>query len=107
MFIGLLKAYERTHNVAYIDRVEKWAALYTTKSREELLELNASGFHRDESGEGLGPYRRLQRWVPGAVMLSLFQERNKYDHWRMVQRITDFIRESGRVRCCQCSPFVT
>jgi len=37
------------HNVAYIDRVEKWAALYTTKSREELLELNASGSHRDES----------------------------------------------------------
>jgi hypothetical protein len=54
LFIGLLKAYERTHNVAYIDRVEKWAALYTTKSREELLELNASGSQRDESGEGLG-----------------------------------------------------
>jgi hypothetical protein len=98
LFIGLLKAYKRTHNVAYIDRVEKWAALYTTKSREELLELNASGSHRDESGEGLGPYRRLQRWVPGAVMLSLFQERNKHDYWRMVQMITDLTRESTRVR---------
>jgi hypothetical protein len=50
LFIGRLKAYKRTPNVAYIDRVEKWAALYTTKSREELLELNASGSHRDESG---------------------------------------------------------
>jgi hypothetical protein len=107
LFIGLPKAYERTHNVAYIDRVEKWAALYTTKSREELLELNASGSHRDQSGEGLGPCRRVQRWVPGAVGLSLFQERNKHDYWRMVQMITDFIRESARLRCSQCSPFVT
>jgi hypothetical protein len=84
----------------------KWTALYTTKSREEVLELNASS-HRDESGEGLGPYRRLQPWAPGAVMLSLFQEKNKHDYWRMVQMITDFIRASARVRCSQCSPFVT
>ena len=37
LFIGLLKTYERTHNVAYIDYVARWAALYTSKSREELL----------------------------------------------------------------------
>jgi unsaturated rhamnogalacturonyl hydrolase len=96
LFIGLLKAYERTHNVAYIDYAEKWAALYTTKSREELLELDASGSHRDESGEGVGPIPGdCNRWVPGTVMLSLFQERNKQDYRRMVRMITDFIRESA------------
>jgi hypothetical protein len=54
-FIGLLKTYERTHHFAYINYVEKWASLYTKKSREEILELDATGSHRDESGEGVGP----------------------------------------------------
>ena len=96
LFIGLLKTYERTHNVAYIDYAEKWAALYTTRSREELLELDASGSHRDESGEGVGSIPGdCNRWVPGAVMLSLFQEQHKHEYLRMVQMITDFIRESA------------
>ena len=96
LFIGLLKTYERTHNVAYIDYAEKWADLYTTRSREELLELDASGSHRDESGEGVGPIPGdCNRWVPGAVMLSLFQEQHKHEYLRMVQMITDFIRESA------------
>jgi unsaturated rhamnogalacturonyl hydrolase len=96
LFIGLLKTYERTHNVAYIDYVARWAALYTSKSREELLELDATGSHRDESGEGVGPIPGdCNRWVPGVVMLSLFQERNNQSYLRMVQMITDFIRESA------------
>lgn len=91
LFIGLLKTYERTHNPAYIDYVEKWAALYTTKSREEILELDATGSHRDESGEGVGPIPGdCNRWVPGVVMLSLFQERKKQDYLRMVEMITRF-----------------
>jgi hypothetical protein len=66
LFIGLLKTYERTHNVAYIDYVERWAALYTAKSREELLELDTSGSHRDESGEGSGPYPAIATVGPPA-----------------------------------------
>lgn len=96
LFIGLLKTYERTHNVAYIDYVSRWAALYINKSREELLELDAAGSHRDESGEGVGPIPGdCNRWVPGVVMLSLFKERNHQSYMRFVQMITDFIRESA------------
>jgi len=96
LFIGLLKAYERTHNVAYIDFAEKWATLYTAKSREDILELDASGSHRDESGEGVGPIPGdSNRWVPGRVMLTLFQERHKPVYLRMVQMITDFIHDSA------------
>jgi hypothetical protein len=34
------------------------------EERGKLLELNASGSHRDESGKGLGPYRRLNVGLP-------------------------------------------
>jgi unsaturated rhamnogalacturonyl hydrolase len=96
LFIGLTKTYEQTHNVAYIDYVARWAALYTSKSREELLELDATGSHRDESGEGVGPIPGdCNRWVPGVVMLSHFQERNNQSYLRMVQMLTDFIRKSA------------
>jgi unsaturated rhamnogalacturonyl hydrolase len=96
LFIGLLKTYERTHNVAYLDYAARWASLYTTKSREEILELDATGSQRDESGEGIGPIPGdCNRWVPGVVMLSLFQARNDQKYLRMVQMITDFIRESA------------
>ena len=96
LFVGLLKTYERTHNVAYLNYVEKWAAQYTSKSREETLELDATGSHRDESGEGTGPIPGdCNRWAPGRVMFTLFQERHEQDYLRMVQMIIDFIRRSA------------
>jgi unsaturated rhamnogalacturonyl hydrolase len=84
LFIGLMKAYERTHNAAYLNYAEKWADLYTPKSREEILELNGG----PQPGE-------CTRWAAGDLMLSLFQERNKQDYRRMARMITDFIRESA------------
>jgi len=96
LFIGLLKTYERTHQAAYLQYVARWAALFTGKSREEILELDATGSHRDESGEGVGPIPGdCNRWVPGVVMLSLFQERKDQNYLHMVQMITTFIRESA------------
>jgi hypothetical protein len=81
--MDLVKAPERTHNVASIDRVENWAAVYTASIAMKV--------------GGLCPCRRLQRWAPGAAMLSVFEERNKHDYRREVRMITDFIRESVRV----------
>jgi unsaturated rhamnogalacturonyl hydrolase len=84
LFIGLMKTYERTRNTAYLDYAEKWAALYTPKSREELLELNGG----PQPGD-------CNRWAPGAVMLSLYKVRNKPEYLQLARMITDFIRDSA------------
>ncbi len=84
LFIGLIKTYERTHSPTYLDYAEKWAALYTRESREEILELNGG----PQPGD-------CNRWTAGALMLSLYQERNKPEYLRMVRMITDFIRDSA------------
>ena len=84
LFIGLMKTYERTHSPAYLDYAEKWAALYTRKSREEILELNGG----PQPGD-------CNRWTAGAMMLALHQARNKPEYVAMVRMITDFIRDSA------------
>jgi len=75
LFIGLIKTYERTHSPTYLDYAEKWAALYTRESREEILELNGG----PQPGD-------CNRWTAGALMLSLYQERNKPEYLRMVRK---------------------
>lgn len=81
--IGLMKAFERTGNAAYADYVAKWAAIYTPKSREELLDLKARrpGY--------------CGRWSPATALLYLYQARRNPDHLRLARMVLDFIRDGA------------
>jgi unsaturated rhamnogalacturonyl hydrolase len=78
--IGLMKAFERTGDAAYADYVVKWAAIYSPRSREELLGL-----------KDLRP-GYCGHWSPGTALLYLYQARREPDHLRMARMVLDFIR---------------
>jgi len=77
--IGLMKIHERTKTPAYAGYVDKWAAIYSPKSDEELLglKLKRPGY--------------CGRWSPGAALLYLYQARNNPEHLRMSRMVLDFI----------------
>ena len=77
--IGLMKAFERTHNAAYADYVARWAAIYASRSDEDLLGL------KDRRPGYCG------RWSPGTALLFLYQARHNPEHLRMARLILDFI----------------
>ncbi|MBI1788024.1 MAG: glycoside hydrolase family 88 protein [Acidobacteria bacterium] len=85
--IGLMKVFERTHDMRYAGYVEKWAALYVPRGIGELLNI--------------GPKARGDRpgycghWSPATAVLYLYQARKKPEHLRLAQQVAAFIREDA------------
>lgn len=85
--IGLMKAYERTRNTAYLDYMEKWTALWKGRSLDELLNTGAAA-------KGPRP-GYCGYWSPATAILLLSEHRRKPEYTAIAEGVTAFIRNGA------------
>lgn len=85
--IGLMKAYERTHNQAYLDYLERWTAQWTSTDVNQLLNTGAKA-------KGPRP-GYCGYWSPGTAILLLSDYRPKPEYRALADGVTAFIRKGA------------
>ncbi len=84
--IGLEKTFERTQDARYLDYMEKYAGLYTSRDLNELLNIGSKA-----QGSRPGP-GYCGHWSPATAILYLYEARPNLQYLQLAEGVASFIR---------------